>query len=289
MRIFEYLFMQRAFVVGILLAAVVPCVGMVVVCKRLSMIGDALSHTSLAGVAAGLLLGVNPVAGAAAACVAASFGIEAIRRKLPRYSEMSISIIMSAGIGLAGVLSGFVKNSANFNSFLFGSIVAISDAEMISVIVVSVVVLVLFLLLYKELFYISLDERSARLAGVPVGIVNFIFTIMIAVTVSVAARTVGALMVSSMMVVPVACAMQLGKNFKQTVWYAVGSNVLFMIIGLFAAFYLGLKPGGTIVLVGVAALLIIFIGKRIVFRKAGIKSQLTQGKKRATMFVVNNN
>ena len=251
MRIFEYLFMQRAFVVGILLAAVVPCVGMVVVCKRLSMIGDALSHTSLAGVAAGLLLGVNP----------------AIRRKLPRYSEMSISIIMSAGIGLAGVLSGFVKNSANFNSFLFGSIVAISDAEMISVIVVSVVVLALFLLLYKELFYISLDERSARLAGVPVGVVNFIFTIMIAVTVSVAARTVGALMVSSMMVVPVACAMQLGKNFKQTVWYAVGLNVLFMIIGLFAAFYLGLKPGGTIVLVGVAALLIIFIGKRIVFGK----------------------
>ena len=214
MRIFEYLFMQRAFVVGILLAAVVPCVGMVVVCKRLSMIGDALSHTSLAGVAAGLLLGVNPVAGAAAACVAASFGIEAIRRKLPRYSEMSISIIMSAGIGLAGVLSGFVKNSANFNSFLFGSIVAISDAEMISVIVVSVVVLALFLLLYKELFYISLDERSARLAGVPVGVVNFIFTIMIAVTVSVAARTVGALMVSSMMVVPVACAMQLGLSGK---------------------------------------------------------------------------
>ena len=278
MRIFEYLFMQRAFVVGILLAAVVPCVGMVVVCKRLSMIGDALSHTSLAGVAAGLLLGVNPVAGAAAACVAASFGIEAIRRKLPRYSEMSISIIMSAGIGLAGVLSGFVKNSANFNSFLFGSIVAISDAEMISVIVVSVVVLVLFLLLYKELFYISLDERSARLVGVPVGVVNFIFTIMIAVTVSVAARTVGALMVSSMMVVPVACAMQLGKNFKQTVWYAVGLNVLFMIIGLFAAFYLGLKPGGTIVLVGVAALLIIFIGKRIVFGKQD-KVVIDTGKK----------
>ena len=165
------------------------------------------------------------------------------------------------------MLSGFVKNSANFNNFLFGSIWAISDAEMISVIVVAVVVFVLFLLLYKVLFYISLDERSARLAGVPVGVVNFIFTIMIAVTVSVAARTVGALMVSSMMVVPVACAMQLGKNFKQTVWYAVGSNVLFMIIGLFAAFYLGLKPGGTIVLVGVAALLIIFIGKRIVFGK----------------------
>ena len=79
MRIFEYLFMQRAFVVGILLAAVVPCVGMVVVCKRLSMIGDALSHTSLAGVAAGLLLGVNPVAGAAAACVALRRSAESFR------------------------------------------------------------------------------------------------------------------------------------------------------------------------------------------------------------------
>ena len=267
MSILQYGFMQRAFLVGILLAVITPCIGITIVLKRMSMIGDALSHSSLAGVVLGLILGVNPVAGAVVMCIVAALGIEAIRKKIPRYSEVAISIVMSAGIGLAGVLSGFVKNSANFNSFLFGSIVAISDAEMISVIVVSVVVLVLFLLLYKELFYISLDERSARLAGVPVGIVNFIFTIMIAVTVSVAARTVGALMVSSMMVVPVACAMQLGKNFKQTVWYAVGLNVLFMIIGLFAAFYLGLKPGGTIVLVGVAALLIIFIGKRIVFGK----------------------
>ena len=263
MRIFEYLFMQRAFVVGILLAAVIPCVGMVVVCKRLSMIGDALSHTSLAGVAAGLILGVNPVAGAAAACVAASFGIEAVRRRLPRYSEMSISIIMSAGIGLAGVLSGFVENSANFNSFLFGSIVAISDAEMYTVIGVSAVVIGIFILLYKEFFYISLDERSARLAGVPVSAVNFIFTIMIAVTVSVAARTVGALMVSSMMVVPVACAMQFGRNYKQTVISAVLLDVLFMVIGLFAAFYLGLKPGGTIVLAGVLFLVVIFAGKRL--------------------------
>ena len=267
MEMFEYAFMQRAFIVGVLLALIIPLIGVTVVLRRLSMLGDALSHTSLAGVAAGLLLNVNPVFGASVFCVGAAFGIEGIRRRFPRYAELSISVMLSAGVGLAGVLSGFTKNAANFNSFLFGSIVAISDAEMISVIVVSVVVLALFLLLYKELFYISLDERSARLAGVPVGVVNFIFTIMIAVTVSVAARTVGALMVSSMMVVPVACAMQLGKNFKQTVWYAVGLNVLFMIIGLFAAFYLGLKPGGTIVLVGVAALLIIFIGKRIVFGK----------------------
>lgn len=263
MEIFKYAFMQRAFIVGILLAAVIPCIGIVIVLKRLSMIGDALSHTSLAGVAAGLVFGLNPVAAAVAACVIASLGIEWIRRKLPKFSEISIAIVMSAGIGLAGVLSGFVKNAANFNSFLFGSIVAISNAELYLVVVVSAVVLLAFLLLYKELFYVSLDEQSARLAGVPVRIVNFIFTVLIAVTVSVAARTVGALIVSSMMVVPVACAMQFGKNYRQTLFYAVALDVIFMVIGLFAAYYLGLKPGGTIVLVGVIFLVLVLAGKKL--------------------------
>ena len=267
MEIFKYAFMQRAFFVGILLAAVIPCIGIVMVCRRLSMIGDALSHTSLAGVAAGLILGLNPVLTAAAACVIAAIGIEAIRRKLPRFSEMSIAVVLSAGIGLAGVLSGFVKNAADFNSFLFGSIVAVSDTELALVTAVSITVLLLFLLMYKELFYISLDEQSARMAGVPVKAVNFLFTVLIAVTVSVAARTVGALIVSSMMVVPAACAMQFGTNFRQTLLCAVVLDVLFMITGLFAAYYLGLKPGGTIVLVGVTVLILVFAGKRILLRK----------------------
>ena len=169
MSIFEYPFMQRAFLVGILLALIIPCVGIVIVLKRLSMIGDALSHTSLAGVAAGLLFNINPVLGATAACVAAAFGIEAIRKKLPRYAEMSIAIILSAGVGLAGVLSGFVRSAASFNSFLFGSIVAISDGELYTVAVVSGIIVLAFLFLYKELFYLALDERAARMSGIPVG------------------------------------------------------------------------------------------------------------------------
>lgn len=171
--------------------------------------------------------------------------------------------MMSTGVGLAGVLSGFVGNAANFNSFLFGSIVAISDLELYLVTGVSLAVLLTFLLLYKELFYIALDERSARLAGIPVSAVNFIFTILTAITVAVAARTVGALIVSSMMVIPTACAMQLGKNYWQTLLYAIGFDVLFMIIGLFCAYYLGLKPGGTIVLVGVILLILILTAKKI--------------------------
>ena len=273
MEIFKYAFMQRAFFVGILLAAVIPCIGIVMVCRRLSMIGDALSHTSLAGVAAGLILGLNPVLTAAAACVIAAIGIEAIRRKLPRFSEMSIAVVMSAGIGLAGVLSGFVKNAADFNSFLFGSIVAVSDTELALVTAVSITVLFLFLLMYKELFYISLDEQSARMAGVPVKAVNFLFTVLIAVTVSVAARTVEALIVSSMMVVPVACGMQLGRSYKQTVLWSIAFAEGFTVGGLFLSYYVGLKPGGTIVLLGVACLLLLLILKPLFARlgRAGRK------------------
>lgn len=258
MAILEYDFMRRAFIVGILLAMIIPCIGIIVVLKRLSLIGDALSHTSLAGVAAGLILGINPILGAAVACALAALSIEAIRKKLPRYAEMSIAVIMSAGIGLAGVLSGFVKNAANFNSFLFGSIVAISDLELFLVAAISLAVMAVFLLLYKELFYIALDEKAARLAGIPVKKINFIFTILTALTVSVASRTVGALVVSSMMVIPVACGMQLGKSFKQTLFYAIGFAVLFTVLGLFFAYYAGLKPGGTIVLIGVCCLVALF-------------------------------
>lgn len=263
MDILQYDFMRRAFIVGVLLAVVIPCIGIIVVLKRLSMIGDALSHTSLAGVALGLILGINPIIGAIISTILAALAIEAIRKKIPKYSEMSIAIIMSAGIGLTGVLSSFVKSTSNFNSFLFGSIVAISDFEMALVACISFLVILAFTLLYKELFYISLDERSARLAGIPVKSINSIFTILTAVTVSIAARTVGALIVSSLMVLPVACAMQFGKSYRQTVLYSIIFAVLFSVAGLFVSYYARLKPGGTIVLIGILCLILILFFKKL--------------------------
>jgi zinc transport system permease protein len=257
MTIFQYDFMHRAFIVGILLAIIIPCIGIVIVLKRLSLIGDALSHTSLAGVAAGLIIGINPILGATISCIMAALSIEVIRKKFPKYSEMAIAVMMSAGVGLAGVLSGFVKSSVNFNSFLFGSIVAISNFELMMVVIVSLIVIITFVFLYKELFYVAFDEQAARLAGIPIKIVNFIFILLTAVTVSIAARTVGALIVSSLMVIPVACAMQLGKSYKRTVIYAVCFAVTFTIVGLFVSYYARLKPGGTIVLVGVICLILI--------------------------------
>ncbi len=261
--IFQYEFMIKAFIVGGILAIIIPLIGVVVVLKRLSMMGDALSHSSLTGVAAGLVFGFNPVIGAVAATLIASLSIEAVRKKIPEFSEMSIAIIMSAGIGLAGLLSGFIKNSTGFNSFLFGSIVAISNFELIFVVITGLVVLISLIMLHKELFFIAIDERGAILSGVPVKSTNFIFTVLTAITVSIAARTVGTLIVSSMMVVPVACAMQLSRSYKQTAFLSVLFAFVSTFIGLILSFYLGLKPGATIVIVCVMFLIIILTLKAV--------------------------
>lgn len=114
----QYAFMQRAFLSGIVLGVAIPLVGVIVVLKRLSMIGDTLSHASLAGVAGGLIAGINPVAGATVACLAAACFVEMIRKRLESRGDLAIAIVMAAGVGLAGVLSGFVPNSSTFSSLL---------------------------------------------------------------------------------------------------------------------------------------------------------------------------
>lgn len=259
---FEYVFMQRGLVVGILLGIIVPLVGVTIVLRRLSMIGDALSHTSLAGVAGGLIGGINPVAGAAVACLAGAMCVEGVRKRFKDQSELAVAIVLAAGIGLAGVLSGFVPNSSSFNSFLFGSILTISEAEVASVIAISVAALAFCLLLDRELFLMAFDERHARVSGVRVAAVNTLYVFVVALVVAVAARTVGSLMVSSMMVVPVACALQLARGWRQTCLVSCIVGVGSSVVGLVISYFFGLKPGGTIVLLSVALLLVIFVVKK---------------------------
>lgn len=256
---FQLEFMRRAFLVGIMLSIVIPCIGVVMVNKRNSMIGDALSHVSLAGVTIGLIFRVNPIITAIISCAIASFSIEIMRRYFPKNSDISTAIMMSLGIGLAAVLSDFVKGAANFNSFLFGSIVAISDFEVILVTLVFFVVITVFTMLYKALLYVSFDEVGARLAGIKVQSVNIIFTFLISLSISIASRTVGVLMVSSLMVVPVACALRVSKSYFQTVIYSILFGMAFTISGITISFYQGLKPGGTMVLTGIVVLFAIVI------------------------------
>ncbi len=272
--ILEYAFMQKAFLLGLAVSLATASIGMVIVLRRLSQVGDALSHSSLAGVAIGLILGLNPVLTAGLSAVLAAFAIELLRKIFPKYSEISIALVFSTGIGLAGVLSGFSK-SGNFNSFLFGSIVAVSDWEVLVVGLLSLLVFSLSLIFRHAFCYISLDEEGAGLSGVPVRFFNILFTVMTALTVSLASRSIGALVVSSLLIIPVATAMQREQSYRNTQKSAVFISLFCTFSGLIISFYLNLKPGGTIVLISVFVFLIVIILKKV-------KSRIKQAAERET-------
>lgn len=260
--IFSHTFMLKAFAAAIMIAISAPCIGLPIVLKRFSAIGDATSHSALGGIAFGLLIGINPIIGAVLFAVAAVLSVEGLRKKFGTYSEIATVVVMSAGIGLTAVLSGFIKNgSSSISSFMFGSIVAISNFELIMTLILSAIVVIVTLSLYKEIYAITFDEEAASLSGIPVKTINFVIMLLTAITVSVASRIVGALMISSMLVIPVAAAMLVAKSYKQTLIISIIFAELFTIAGLFASYYLNLRPGGTIVLIGTAVLVIAAFAK----------------------------
>lgn len=255
--IFSYEFMRRAFIAAILIAVAAPCIGLPIVLKRFSAIGDASSHSALGGIAFGLLIGINPIIGAVLFSVLSVLGVEVLRKRFGSYSDIATVIVMSAGIGLTAVLSGFIKNgSANINSFMFGSIVAISDFELFLTVILCVVVVAVTSLLYKEIHALTFDEEAAVLCGIPVKSINFILMVLTAITVSISSRIVGALMISSLLVIPTAASMLISKSYKQTLLLSIVFAEIFTVSGLFLSFHLDLRPGGTIVLIGVIFLII---------------------------------
>jgi len=262
MEIFTYSFIQRSIIVGIIVAAICPAIGLFLVLRRLSMIGDSLSHVSLAGVAAGLLFGVYPITMAVVFSVTAAVIIERLRKVYQRYSEIAIAIVLSGGIGLAVVLIGLSdSNNADLMGYLFGSIIAVTARDMIAITLLGLFVLISVIVLFRMLFYMSFDEEGAKLAGIPVGGVATYFTAITALTVSISMRIVGILLVSSLMVLPVAIALQVGGSFKKTLAISVTSSVFSVLSGLILSFVLDLAPGGTIVLILVSILIAVIVLK----------------------------
>jgi|LFRM01.1.fsa_nt_gb zinc transport system permease protein len=257
MDIFQYEFMQRALAAGIVIGIICPLAGIFLVLRRLSLLGDALSHISLTGVAAGLVCSINATLSALVFALAGSLGIEYLRRHYTQYAELAIALAMSGGMGLAVVLISLGKgNTATVLSFLFGSIVAVTPVDLYIIFAVGLLVCVSVMLLYRPLFYISFDEEGAKLAGIPINKVNVYFMLLTAVTIAVSMRIVGALLVSSLMTIPAAISLQLANSFKAAVSISVAAGLISVIAGLILSFYLSLAPGGTIILF---SLLLLFL------------------------------
>ncbi len=267
---FQYPFMTRALLAGVLVGLICPLVGLFICLRRMSMIADALSHVCLSGVAAGLLSGANPVLMASVFAVAGALILDRLRKFYANYSEISIAIVLSTGVALAAILMSLGSGlSSNFTSYLFGSIVLVSFEDIKIILGMGFLILLLIFLLYKELFLIAFDEEGAKIAGVPVSLINIIFTSLTALTIAVAMRIVGILLVSSLMILPVATALHLAKNFKTALWLGVLFSEIAVIVGLILSFYLNLAPGGTMILTSVVILIGVLVLKSFSQKKAG--------------------
>lgn len=250
----SYDFMRRSLIVGLMLAIIIPMIGLVMINRKTSMIGDALSHSSLAGIAMGLIFAINPMWTSLVFCVFAAFAIEIIRKRFKDFGDMATAIIMSFGIGLAAILSDFAPGGKSFESYLFGSITTVSRTDLIMVSVIFVMVALISIHYYNALLFISINPIMARLGGVRVGLVNAVFTFLTAITIAISAKIVGALMITSLMVIPVATSLIIANSYKKTYILSLVFSVIFMMSGITISFYYGLKPGGAIVMIAIATL-----------------------------------
>jgi zinc transport system permease protein len=260
---FEYAFIQNAFIVALLISVVCPLIGMFLVLRRYSMIGDSLAHASLAGVAVGLLLNINPIL--SAFCLTSFFGvlIEALRRRFRRYAELILVIVLSLSVGIAITIisSGLVH--ANVESFLFGSILTVSREDVWSVFILSIISIFLILRLYPQLVFLTFDEDGAKIAGVKSQIINYVFAVLVAATISVSIRIVGILVISSLIALPVATALQLQRGFRRTLQLSVLFSFIDILAGLFVSYWIDAAPGGVTAIASVLLLMIVMAFQQV--------------------------
>jgi len=261
--IFQYGFMVRALLAGLLLAVTVPVLGSFLVARRYSLISDSLAHVSLAGVGLGLVFGATPVLVAAPVTIGGAILLEWLRQNRQISGETSLAILMSGGLAIAVVLANLAHGMrTDFTTYLFGSIATTARADVWVLAAAAVVVVSFVGLRYRALLHIAFDEPGARIAGHRVSLLNYVLAGLTALVVVLSLRIVGGLLISALLVIPVVTAGQFARSFRQTMMTAIGIAALAVIAGLVLAFYAGIAAGGAIVLVCLALLCIAMFFKK---------------------------
>lgn len=275
--LWKFEFLQNAFLAGILIGIIAPLLGVFIVVRRQALIADALSHITLAGIAASLLMGkyitvwqnVNPVYMGMGFSAVGSLFIEQLRKVYKHFEELAIPITLSGGIGLGVV---FISLADGFNSdlfnYLFGSVIAISRIDLYTVAAITVIVIIVVVVLYKELFFLSFDEEHAIVSGIKGKWIQVVFILIVAFVIAVSMQIVGVLLVSALMTLPVAASIRVAKGFKQTIFLSIIFGETSVLGGLISAYYLDIAPGGTIVLLAALILVIVLLLKRLKQRKS---------------------
>ena len=261
--LFDYAFMVRAMLAGLIIAIIMPIIGSFLVAKRYSLIADSLAHVSLAGIGAGLLLGTSPVITAIPVTAIGAILLEWLRQKKRISGETSLAILMSGGLAIAVVFAGLAQGvSIDFNSYLFGSIITTQWSDLVILGSAAIALLIVVLGNYQGLLYASFDEDGAKIAGYKVGLLSYGLAIVTAIMVVLSLRIVGGLLIGALLVIPIVAASQFANSFRQTILLGILFSTIAVVVGLVIAFYAGLAAGGTIVLSAITILILSLLLKK---------------------------
>ncbi|SCL38481.1 zinc transport system permease protein [Micromonospora rhizosphaerae] len=273
MDLFQYDFMLRALVGALVIGLAAPALGIYLVQRRLALIGDGIGHVALTGVGAGLLLNRSPVLVAVIAATLGAITIELLRSRGRTSGDLALALLFYGGIAGGVMLVGLSDASnASLNSYLFGSLTTTSPADLTTILVLGVAILVTMLALRPALFAVCHDEEYARVSGLPVRALNLLLAVTTAVTVTIAMRAVGVLLISALMVVPVATAQQITRGFRSTMAAAMTLGLFAAGAGIWVAATADTAPGASVVLLAIASFLVVALaaaGWRALRRRTG--------------------
>lgn len=275
--------MRKAFLAAGVISVIAPMLGVFLVIRRQSLMADTLSHVSLAGVALGFFLNLNPDVMTLVVVIIAAIILEYLRTIYRTYSEISIAILMSGGLALALVLMNLSggNSSASIQSYLFGSIVTITWHQVTILAILLVVLVTLFCLFKRPMYVLTFDEDTAHVDGLPVYWMSMLFNVITGVAIAVMIPIAGALLISAIMVLPAAIGMRIGKGFNAVIIISVIMGFIGMLTGLTGSYYLETPPSASITLVFIALFLVVNIVRRFILmaqRKKKMQEQTSKNK-----------
>jgi zinc transport system permease protein len=269
MEMLHYDFMQRAFCAGGIIAVIASVLGVYLMLRRQALMADMLSHVSLAGVAAGAVMHINPALMGFLVAIIGAIAVEYVRRSYKTYSEISVAIIMIGGLSTAVVLMSLNQSiNKGFSAYLFGSVVAVNETELYMMLGTALIGGIFFYALRRPLYQITFDEETAKTNGLPVKQISLGFSIITGMIVAAAMPIVGVLLVSSLIILPAALAIRIAPSFVAALFFAMIIGLVGVFGGLTASYELSTPPGGTIALT-LLAFLIMGIGIKKLVMKLG--------------------
>ena len=251
----SYGFMQKALIAGIAVGLICSFMGTFLVLRRYSLFGDGIAHVAFGGISVGLFLGVFPLWTAFIVSIFGGLGLQKLRQSTKISGDSAVAVVLVSGLAVGVIL---VSSSGGFSvdlfSFLFGSILLISQEDTIMILALSAGIIATLTIMQKQFLHLTFNEEQAKLAGMRTTLLNYAFVVLASITVVTSMRLVGILLISALIVIPNITAMQFGKGFKKTVFISMSISVISVVSGILVSYFLNVAPSGTIVVIAVGIL-----------------------------------